>query len=97
MFVPERKGKQQQRAAFRVTRDYDIGLKMLAVPGLPLPGGEKLEPLIRRRQMLWVFEATPGRLRLAEIADDIDGGDAARFRPCRRLRRSALNRGRDGH
>src|ERR1700761_8277553 len=45
-----------------------------------------------------ILKIAPDRLGLAEIAENIDTSDAARFRPRRRcFRRPAFDRGRHGH
>jgi hypothetical protein len=96
VFMPERKRQQQQRPAFRIVGDDDEGLNVFACTDLQLPRGKKVESLIGCREMPLIFQAAPDRLRLAEIAENIDAGDAARFRPRRRFRRS-FDRGRHGH
>ena len=70
VLMPERQRKQQQRPAFGVIGDDDEGPKVLALSDLPLPGAEEIEPLIRRREMLLIFEAAPDRLGLAEIVEE---------------------------
>jgi len=46
-----------------------------------LPGGEKIEALIRRGKLVGLFEAAPDGFRLAHIPDKIDAGNAACLRP----------------
>jgi hypothetical protein len=95
--VPEREWKQQQRLAFRVIGNNDERPKTLALTDLPLPRAKEIEALIRRGEMFRIFEATPDRLGLAEIAENLDAGEAARFRPRWRFGRSAFDRGSHGH
>ena len=76
--MPERERQQQQRPAFGVISDNDERQKALALSDLPLPGAKEIEPLIRRGELLLAFETAPDRLRLAEIAENINAGDAAR-------------------
>ena len=97
VLTPEHKGKQQQRPTFGIIGDDDEGQEVLALPDLPLPGAEKIEPLIRRGELPRTFEATPDRFRLAEIVKDIDAGDAARLAPRFGIRSSVFDRGSHGH
>src|SRR5450759_2481442 len=95
--MPERERQQQQRPAFGVISDNDERQKALALSDLPLPRAKEIEPLIRRGELLLAFETAPDRLRVAEIAENIDVGDAARSRPRRCFRRSAFDHGSHGH
>src|ERR1019366_6221 len=95
--MPERERQQQQRPALRVIGDNDERPKTLALSDLPLPEAEEIEPLIRRGELLPAFETAPDRLRLAEIAENVDAGDAARSRPRWCFRRPAFDRGSHGH
>src|SRR6204780_4865767 len=95
--MPEHQRQQQQRSAFGIIGDNDEGQELLALSDLPLPGAEKIEPLIRRGELLRTFEAAPDRFRLAEIVKDVDAGEAARLAPRLRFRSSAFDRGSHGH
>src|ERR1700737_1395416 len=95
--MPERERQQQQRPMFRVVGDNDERQNALTLSDLPLPGAKEIEPLIRRGELLLIFEAAPDRLCLAEIVKNIDASDAARPRPGLRFCRSALDRGSHGH
>ena len=64
---------------------------------IALPGADEVEALIRRAGLSGAFHRAPDRFGAAEIADDIDAGDAARLRPDLRIRRSVFNRGSHGH
>ena len=95
--APERERKQQQRPLLGIGRDHEEGTKAFAHPDLALPGCEEIKTLIGGVGALALFELAPDRLGLAEIAHNIDGGDAARLRPVVRLRRPAFDRGSHGH
>ena len=97
VLVAERERQQQQRPALGVVSDNDEGQNVVALSDMPLPGTKEIESLIGRVELPPGFEAAPDRLGLAEIVDDIDAGDAARFRPCWRFRRPAFDRGSHGH
>ena len=80
VLVAERERQQQQRPALGIMGDHDEGAMTLARADLPLPGAEEIEALIRRGELLDVFEAAPDGLGLAEIVENIDAGDAADLR-----------------
>ena len=61
--LAERERKQQQRPAFAVIGNNDEGPKALALSDQLLPGAKEIEPLIRRGEMLLMFEAAPDRSR----------------------------------
>jgi len=95
VLAAERERQQQQRPALAVVGDHDKGLETVALSDQPLPVPEEIKALIRRGELR--FEAAPDRLGLAEIVDDVDAGDAARWRPRLCPRRSAFDRGSHGH
>jgi hypothetical protein len=97
VLMPERERKQQERPALGVGGNNDEGSKTLAFPDLALPGRKKIKPLVRRGEVLLIFEAAPDRLGLNKIVNSIDAGNAACFRPRWRIRRSAFDRGGQGH
>ena len=97
MLMPEHEGKQQQRPTFGIIGDDDEGQEALAFSDLPLPGAEKIEPLIRRGELPRTFEAAPDRFRLAEIVKDVDTGETARLAPGLHFRSSAFDRGSNSH
>ena len=93
----QRQRQQHERLAFGIAGDHDERCGAIAAADLPLPGREKIEALIGRCELPSIIQCAPGLFRLVEIADDIDACDAACFRPCRRLRRPASERGSHGH
>ena len=95
--VRQHQRQQRERLAFGIARDHDERRGVIAAADLPLPGCEKIEALIGRSELPSVIQCAPGRLRLVEIANDIDARDAACCRPCRRLRRPGSERGSHGH
>jgi hypothetical protein len=46
---------------------------------------------------LLIFEVSPDCLGLVKVGEQIDLGDAARFRPCQRTCVAAFDRGSHGH
>jgi len=74
VLVLERKWEQQQRPAFGVIGDYDEGQKTLALSDLPLPNREEIEPLIRRGELLLIFETAPDLLA-GRDRENIDARD----------------------
>ena len=97
VLVTERERQQQQRPALGIMGDHDEGAKTLARADLPLPGAEEIESLIWRGELLDILEAAPDGLGLAEIAENIDAGDAADLRRHWRFRRPVFDRGGHGH
>src|SRR5450631_1003377 len=63
VLAPERERYQQKRPALAIAGDGDAGLGVIADTDLALPGLEKIEALIGRRDVLLGFEAAPDRLR----------------------------------
>ena len=74
----ERERQQQQRPTFGVIGDDNEGPETLTFTDLQLPGAQEIEPLIRRGELLLIFQTAPDRFCLAEIGENIHASDAAR-------------------
>src|SRR4051812_24086031 len=85
--VPECERQQQQWPALRVVGDHYEGNQALARADLLLPGPLEIETLERRGELLGMFQTAPDGFGRGDVMNDIDAGDAARFRPRTRTRR----------
>ncbi len=63
--------QQQQRPPLDVAGDDNAGLKIVSGSDVLLPGRQKIEPLIGRRE-LGRLEAAPDRFGRAQIMKDVD-------------------------
>jgi hypothetical protein len=95
--LAERQWKQRQRHVLPVVSHNDEGMLAFACSGLLLPGTKEVKPLIGSKKMLLIFEAPPNGFGVIKVGEEIDVSDAARFRPCRRICRTAFDCGSQGH
>ncbi|MGY4371284.1 Mrp family chromosome partitioning ATPase [Bradyrhizobium sp. LB1.3] len=95
--LAQRERQQQERPMPGVAGNDDEGAGAFVFADQALPGTQQVKSLIGREEVTGLLEGAPDRLGRAEIGDDIDMRDAARFRPRWRFCRPALHRRSHGH